>query len=341
MEETPASTTSDVFLALAIGLAATAFAAYARHISLARPGVTTHLGFYRGFDQGSYLRTARILARWHLPARYFDYEYGLGYPILGAPFIWLGMRADPFAVVDAVAFGASVSLTFVLGLRVTALRSRVRPELIAIGAALVLAVSSPLLTLASSPWNSNVVVPQRRRLLLFGGSAFLLVLTLVLLSQQYTFGSFLTTPYHFHHRTSGAVARNDQSLGEYRISAIPKHFVGTFITGKQNGVREPGDPILRQFPLLLLAPIGAWSLLRARARRRSVWLGAIAGSLIGSLFYLSFVAGGAGDLAFGNARYWAPWYPLWALCSVLGLAVSLSWLSKLAAPWQRSHVTSE
>jgi hypothetical protein len=130
VEETPASTTSDVFLALAIGLAATAFAAYARHISLARPGVTTHLGFYRGFDQGSYLRTAR-------------------------------------------------------------------------------------------------------------------------------------------------------------------------------------------------------------------WLGAIAGSLIGSLFYLSFVAGGAGDLAFGNARSWAPWYPLWALCSVLGLAASLSWLSKLAAPWQRSHVTSE
>jgi hypothetical protein len=396
VEETPASTRHDVFLALAIGLAATAFAAYARHISLARPGVTTHLGFYRGFDQGSYLRTARILARWHLPARYFDYEYGLGYPILGAPFIWLGMRGDPFAVVDAVAFGASVSLTFILGLRVTALRSPVRPELIAIGAALVLAVSSPLLTLASSPWNSNVVVPlgllvlvlttstrelsrarcaaiglaigwilatryldavylgipalavavrstspQRRRLLLFGGSAFVLVLTLVLLSQQYTFGSFLTTPYHFHHRTSGSVARNDQSLGEYRISAIPKHFVGTFITGKQNGVREPGDPILRQFPLLLLAPIGAWSLLRARARRRSVWFGAIAGSLIGSLFYLSFVAGGAGDLAFGNARYWAPWYPLWALCSVLGLAVSLSWLSRLAAPWHRSHVTSE
>lgn len=376
-----------VLLALAIGLAAATLAAYARYISLARPEVTTPLGFYRGFDQGSYLRTARLLARWRFPTRHYDYEYGLGYPVLGIPFIWLGLRGDPFAVVDALAFGTTLSLTFILGLRVAGSQCRVRPEVIAVGSALVLATSTPLLNLASMPWNSNIVVPlgmlvlvlatsthdlspvrcaviglaigwifatryldafflgvpvlaafllatpaQRRRLLLYGGSALVVVVTLVLLSQQYTFGNPLTTPYHFHHRTSGAAVRNDQSLGEYRISSIPTHFVGTFITGKQNGVREPGDPLLRQFPLLLLAPIGAWRLLRTRSSQRRVWVAAFGGSIVGTLFYLSFVAGGAGDLVFGNARYWAPWYPLWALCSVLGLVASLSWLSKIAAP---------
>jgi hypothetical protein len=395
-EGDPSGGRGQLLLALAIGLAAAVLAAYARHISVARPGVTTQLGFYRGFDQGSYLRTARLLARWRFPTRHFDYEYGLGYPILGVPFIWLGLRGDPFAVVDAVAFGATVSLTFVLGLRVTALDGHARGEVIAVGAALVLAASSPLLNLASSPWNSNIVVAlgllvlvlvtstrelsparcavvglaigwvfatryvdalflgapaaaaligatsaQRRRLLLFGGSALLVVVTLVLLSQQYTFGNLLTTPYHFHHRATGAAITNDQSLGQYRISSIPTHFLGTFVTGKQNGIRVPGDPLLRQFPLLLLAPIGAWHQLRTRARQPWVWIAALGGSLVGSLLYLSFAAGGAGDLAFANARYWAPWYPLWALYSVVGLIVGVNWLTNVASSLRTSRAVGE
>jgi hypothetical protein len=170
---------------------------------------------------------------------------------------------------------------------------------------------------------------ERRRLVLCGGAAFVCLVALVLISQQYTFGNLLTTPYHFHHRTAGAGRTNDQSLGEYRISTIPTHFVGAFITGKQHGVRTPGDPILHQFPLLVLAPVGAWTMLRARVATRPVWALAMLGAGVGSLFYLSFTAGGAGDLVFGNARYWAPWYPLWAVSSVVGLGGVLGWLTKV------------
>ena len=293
------------------------------------------------------------------------------------------MKGDPFAVVDAVAFGATAGLTYLLGLRLAGPNLRVPPEAVGAGAALVVALSSPLLTLASRPWNSNLVVPlgvavlllatssheltrlrcaviglaigwifatryldalflgvpafalllrshpqERKRLVGFGGAAFAAVVVLVLISQQYTFGNLLTTPYHFHHRGAGSGQTNDQSLGQYRISSIPSHFVGTFVSGEQNGVRTTGDPILHQFPLLVLVPIGAWVVLRARARDRMVWLFAMLGSVVGSLFYLSFVAGGAGDLVFGNARYWAPWYPLWAVLAVVAASAGLGRFTK-------------
>ncbi len=367
-----------IAMAFAIFLAGVLFAAYCRYLELSRPGVLTRSGFYGVSahgqpDQFYYLRTARVLAGWHAPRGTGQYRYGLGYPILAVPFIWLGLHSDPFAPVDALAFGGALALTFVLGTRLSPFRSRTSTLAFGMAAAAVVGLSSPLGGVASVPWNSNIVVPlglfvlvvatakdkvtvsrtiavgvaigwifairyldafflglpivvmvvrstpaQRRRVVIGGGTALAVMVVLVLASQQYAFGNFLTTPYHFHTRAAGTT--NDQSISEYRPSSIPKHFIGGFITGKDDhGVRQPRDPILRDFPLLVFMPVGAYILWRRRFDTRAVWLSAIAGSALGSLFYLSFVAGGGGDLKFGNAHYWAPWYPLWSILAIVGL----------------------
>ena len=369
---------SVIAVAFAIFLAGLLLGAYSRYLNSSRPGVLTPGGFYgvgphSQPDQYYYLRTARVLAHWHLPRGSAQYRYGLGYPILAVPSIWLGFGGDPFAPVDALAFGAVVSLTFVLGTHLSPFRSRTATLAFGMAGAVVLAMASPALRIASTPFNTNIVVPlglfvlvvatsrrdstiigaialglavgwilatryldavflglpvlallvrssppQRRRLMIGSGTALAVMIVLVLASQQYAFGNFLTTPYHFHNRSAGAT--NDQSIHEYRASVVPHHFVTEFITGKDDhGVRQPQDPLLRDFPLLVLMPVGVYAFWRRINPARAGWITAIAGSALGSAFYLSFVAGGGGDLKFGNARYWAPWYPLWSVLSVLGL----------------------
>jgi hypothetical protein len=368
-----------LYLAVAIAAAGVLFAAYGRYLNVNRPGVATPGGFYGASahgqpDQFYYLRSARLLAHWHFPHGQSQYRYGLGYPILAAPFIRLGFGGDPFAPVDALAFGATLGLTFLLGTCVSPFRSRGLTIACGLATAATVGVASPLIGLMSTPWNSNIVVPlgvfvllvtvserdvsipaaagiglalgwifatryldalflglpvialivrssaaQRRRILIISGGTLAVVVLGVLASQQYAFGNFMTTPYHYHARSAGAT--NDQSLSEYRISSIPTHFSGTFITGKNgHGVRQNHNPILRDFPLLVFAPFGAYVISRRRSRVRAAWISAIVGSVLGSLFYLSFVAGGGGDLNVGNARYWAPWYPLWAALAILAIA---------------------
>jgi len=323
-------------------------------------------------DQYYYLRTAQVFSHWKFPFGSAEYRYGLGYPILAVPFIWLGAHGDPFAPVDALAFGLTLALTFVLATHLSPFPARRATIAFGMAGTVVVALASPALSIASTPFNTNVVVPlgllvlviatskhevtvgravamgvavgwilatryldaiflglpvlalivasppaQRRRVVLGSGAALAVMVALVLGSQQYAFGDFMTTPYHFHDRGSGAT--NDQSIHEYKPGNIPRHFVTEFVTAEDdNGVRQPRNPILYDFPLLALMPVGAYALWRRRMRARGVWMTAVAGSVIGAAFYLSFVAGGGGDLKFNNARYWAPWYPLWAILGVLG-----------------------
>jgi hypothetical protein len=372
-----------VGVAVCVGLFGMLLAAYARYLEPARPGVLSAKGFFGFFDQGQYLNIARLLAGGHIPSR-SQYTYGLGYPILAAPFIRLGFHGDPFAPVDVLAFGTTLALTFLLGFRAAAKRTLRAALFIGLGAALIVACASPALGLNSQPWNSNVVTPlgllvlviatsereitvgrsitlgiavgwifatryldavflglpvlalfvvrstkERKRIALFGGLALAAVMLPVLASQQYALGSWLNTPYQFHARK--VTGGSDQSVNQYRLQWIPTHFRGVFITGLLNGRRIPRDPLLRQFPLLVFAPVGAAFIVAERTRARLVWIATVAGSIIGSLFYLSFIAGGAGDLPFGNARYWAPWYPLWAVLAVLGIErlarSGVDWLS--------------
>jgi len=171
--------------------------------------------------------------------------------------------------------------------------------------------------------------PERRRLLIVGGTSAAAIVGLVLLTQYHAFGNPFTTPYHDHFRRGlGA----DQSLSNYRLDWIPSHFWTTFVTGRLGSVRQRGSPILLLFPLLPLAPVGIVLLARStRDRIRIVWITAAVASLASTLFYLSFVAGGARDIKVGNERYFAVWYPLWCVLIASGIAIAL----RHVATWMR------
>jgi len=184
--------------------------------------------------------------------------------------------------------------------------------------------------LASFAVRSN---QERRRLMLLGGSITAAIVTLVLLSQYRVFGNPFTTPYHTHLRQGFG---NDQSVSNYQLRWIPSHFWGTFVRGKPSLPLIPSDPIFRQLPLLPLAPIGAVLLIRkASSRTRWIWLTAIVASSVSALFYLSFVAGGADDLKFGSQRYWAVWYPLWSVLSLLALSALVTEAARGFGRWTR------
>jgi hypothetical protein len=377
-----------VGVAVCVGLFGVLLAAYARYVQPTRPGVLSTKGFYGFFDQGQYLKMTRILAGGHLPSSPGEYEYGLGYPILAAPFSRLGFHGDPFAPVDVLAFGATLALTFLLGIQAAAKRSLRAALVIGLAAAVIVACASPALSVGSQPWNSNVVTPlgllvliiatsereitlmrsitlgvaigwifatryadalflglpavallfarsttERKRIALAGGLGLAAILLPVLASQEYALHGWLNTPYQFH--TRKITGGSDQSLNQYKLGWIPTHFLGVFVTGLLQGQRTSRDPILRQFPLLVFAPMGTAVVIREYVRARIIWVAAVVGSVIGSLFYLSFIAGGAGDLQFGNLRYWTPWYPLWALLGVLAIErivrSGLDWLHRNTA----------
>jgi hypothetical protein len=366
-------------VAVAIAVLGVAIGAYLRYSAMSRPGVSSAAGFYGFFDQGAYLRTAEVLARWHLPVTDADYSYGLGYPLLAVPFRWIGMDDDPFAGVDVLAYAATLSLTFVLGTRVAPRQTPTSMLAIGLGAAGLVGFASPLASMAKMPWNFNVVVPlgllvlvlatsarecswgravglgvavgwifatryvdalflgvpviamlvlaspqERRRIVLGGGAGLLVIIGLVLATQANAFGSPFDTPYSHHEREE--TATNDQSLAQYDLGDAPRHFVQVFVTGEDDaGDRSKRDPVLVEFPLLLLMPAGAVLLARSRLRARAVVLSALGASVLGSIFYLSFAAGGGDDLQFGNIRYWAPWFPLWATLSVVGISGAVEW----------------
>jgi hypothetical protein len=359
-------------LAVLIGVAAALLAVYGRYVNGLRPGVSSPKGFYGFSDQSLYLLTSQVLAHWRLPVGTTQYHFGLGYPILAVPFTWLGFRGDPFAPVDVLAFGATVALTFVVATRVRVFDREPQRLLFGVAVAAVTALATPLLMLASTPWNTNVDValglavlvivtsrrrigraraltlgiavswifasrfvdalflglpiivafvlrtaPERRRILLYGGAAVVVVVGAVFATQQYAFGSWLATPYQFHTQTS--TGADDQSIHQYRLAWIPSHFTGTFLTGSADGKREPRDPLLRDFPLLALAPFGAVAVARRRDRNRPIWMAVATTSLVATVFYLSFIAARVTDLKYGNLRYWAAWYPLWALLAVAAI----------------------
>ena len=132
-------------------------AAYARYVSPFRPGVLYPRGFYGYNDQSLYLVTAHVLARLHLPDRH-HYEYGLGYPVLGAVFLRLGFHGDPFAPADVLSFGATVGLTVVLGARAASLFVREHAVLLGVAAAALLVAGTPILSVVAEPWNTNIVL---------------------------------------------------------------------------------------------------------------------------------------------------------------------------------------
>lgn len=157
-------------------------------------------------------------------------------------------------------------------------------------------------------------VGRAKRAALLGVPAVLGVLG-VMWTQYVAFGSPFTTPYHSHVRVGGT---NDQSLGQYSLARIPTHFLGTFVSAVADGHRVNAAPLLLISPFLLALPLGIAVVLR-RHERRGLHITLTMTTFVMALFYLSFVAGGAGDLRFHNARYWMPYYPYWTMLSVIGI----------------------
>jgi hypothetical protein len=146
-----------VRVAVVVAVAAMLLAAYARYVSPLRPGVTSPNGFYSFADQRWYLGMVRILSHGRIPGRE-SYQYGLGYPSLGAVFYRLGIHGDPFAPVDVLAFGATMGMTVVLGARAAALVLREHALVLGVAAAGVLLLGTSTLSILSTPWNSNIVL---------------------------------------------------------------------------------------------------------------------------------------------------------------------------------------
>lgn len=127
-------------------------------------------GWYGSWvDQSNYAGQARSLASGELPGIYWDYEraqplpdrprgvevtgytYGLGYPVLGVPFIWLGLEGDPFVIPDGIAFGAAACLIF-------AIARRFFHDRIALLVTAAVVFATPMVSYFVTPWNTTPTV---------------------------------------------------------------------------------------------------------------------------------------------------------------------------------------
>lgn len=365
---------------VAIWLVSVGYGFFAWWIYGWRPGVFQAGGYVTWFDQSSYIKQTALLANFALPNP-DAYQYGLGYPIVGVPFYWMGVTADPLLIPDLILLATSMVLSFRLALRLT--DSRV----IAYALILILLFSSPLIVLTIVPWSTSVTLICVVGALLvasrpfsasgslwmgfFAGWSFsaryidvLLILfiavyyialergvalakavgcfaatagtqvVLVAISQWLVFGSPLITPYTSH--VDKMTGTSDQSLAHYRWQVIPRHFWETFVSGWDTpvGTRSDHDPLLFITPILILLPLGIWLAIQRSPGLRGFHVAAITGTLVQGAIYLSFRAGGGGNLHFNNARYWIASYPYWLILSL----VAAVWLARTTrARTTRNH----
>lgn len=350
----------------AIALASMGYGAFAWWIYPWRPGVYQAAGYVSWFDQSSYIAQTALLAKFSLPDP-LSYQYGLGYPIIGVPFYWLGLTADPLLIPDLILLATAMVLSFRLALRLTGSRA------IAYVLVLVLLCGSPLIVLSIVPWSTSVTLVCLTGALLVAARPFTLTgalwmgffagwsfsaryvdvlvilfmaffyvgrqrggvlvkaigsftatagpqVLLVAISQAIVFGSPLITPYTSH--VDKVTGSSDQSLAHYRWQSIPRHFWETFVSGWDSleSTRSDHDPLLFITPLLVLMPVGVWLVLRKANSIRGLHVAAISGTLVQGAIYLSFRAGGGGNLHFNNARYWIASYPYWLILSLIGVA---------------------
>lgn len=147
----------------------------------------------------------------------------------------------------------------------------------------------------------------------------------VLATQAVVLGSPLRTPYASHVRQGFG---DDQSLKNYNIAWIPQDAVEALVTGRSNCNHAAGctfpisgaQPLLAQFPLATLAPLGVLAVLRRRRTTPHAFLmiSAAAVSVLMTLFYFAYVAGGGGGLIDDNLRHFTVWFPLWTFLGLLG-----------------------
>ena len=134
-----------------VGLLALVVFAAAYYTSLHRPGVQSHDGYFNWADQHSLREEARALSRGDLPgtAANSDYAFGLGYPLLAVPALWVGIDQDPFVIVNALIFASELMIVVVLG-------TRLRSRAFGFGVAALLAFATPLVAFTLVPWSTSI-----------------------------------------------------------------------------------------------------------------------------------------------------------------------------------------
>jgi hypothetical protein len=150
----------DLLLVALVGSAALYFA-YRYTIEPTRPGMAFPRGWFGYFDQSQYLRMAHDLSEFRLPASHF--LYGVGYPVVAVPFIWLGLDYDPWLLFDGAAFVFASAATFVV-------TERIFGRLAAGIAGFGLVFATPLVFYCLTPWNSTVSLVALTGILLLGTS---------------------------------------------------------------------------------------------------------------------------------------------------------------------------
>jgi hypothetical protein len=110
---------------------------------------SSYLGWFSYYDQGQYLRLAHTLAGFHFHELYTTYTYGVGYPLVAVPFIWLGFSKDPFVFFNFAAFIFTIYAVYKVGYR---LISPFAGFLAAFG----LMLATPLIKYVDQPYNSTV-----------------------------------------------------------------------------------------------------------------------------------------------------------------------------------------
>jgi hypothetical protein len=140
---------------------AAAFFAYRYTVEPSRPGVAFPQGWFGYFDQSQYLLMAHDLSEFALPANHF--LYGIGYPLVAVPFLWLGLEYDPWLIFNGFAFVFAAVATYVVAGR---LFGRLAAGIAGFG----LVFATPLVAYCLTPWNSTVSLVALAGILLLGTS---------------------------------------------------------------------------------------------------------------------------------------------------------------------------
>ncbi len=287
-----------------------------------------------------------------------SFSYGLGYPLVGAAFFLLGFRGDPFVVPNGLLFALSAALALALAERFLrrATAFAVVNVLVLTGpfalyfvipystSLSVVAVLACLLVVTGDRFDWRVAVPVAAcvglvfaaryteavwLVAILGGAVLrhrratwrlVASVTAVLavtaaasgISQDIAFGSPFKTPYHYVH---GGL---DASPEAYQPSHIVDALGGIYATGDRS-ILFRVEPILKDFPWAVLAPVGLVILFRRRHPRRWEMLLAAAVGVLSILSYLAWVLGGTEALLYWIIRLHVAWFALWAVLA--GLAV--------------------
>jgi len=119
-------------------------------------------GWFGYYDQSQYLRLAHTLANFDFHQLHETYTYGVGYPLVAVPFIWLGFGKDPFIFFNLLTFVFATYATYRVAKTFTS-------PLAGFLAGFGLVFASPLIHYVDQPWNSTVC--------LFAMSAILIITT--------------------------------------------------------------------------------------------------------------------------------------------------------------------